>query len=687
MGVAGPATLKITPPKPYEVVIGQPPALWRPGVISLVDRTRIPIGAVVQAKNWMQTQDGVWATRWGSADYGQPLDGPVTGGVEFTTYDDAGNPTQWVLVMDNGYLRTMKDGAAWTAPTHISTYQFSTTYLTRLVQWNNKVLIANGIDNFSYYDIVLGTLVQYTPLDPPASLSGALNNLSSGTNELYYQVTALNEVGETVGSTTLTEGVNLARNNWYPPNANNISGTSPSITLTWDKVPDAVGYKVYLSDGVAGVTYFLDDVSPTSASTQTFTDYGIDAVNDFIECPTFDTTAAPKFKWVNVSNNQMWACGDPGNLNRLYWGASGVYANAFSPYLGGGWVDVLPGTTQLPTWVGEFRTGQGSPLTTTMLGDPAGYGSTYHVDLESDQIGNSTIVVPNLIKAVGTFGTLSPFGVIETNQNLYFHSGIGGIFSTGSVPTLFNILATNEISILVRPDIKALNLYGLAGLAGIEYDRKLFLTVPYQSPVNNRIMVYDLEKINWNPYAFDFGVKQFIRYTDNSAVTHLLCIPLNGTTLLELNENFTNDNGVAFEAILQTGLHHVSPDHIQFAHTTYAYYDLGYPQGNISMSLSGTPLNGNLQSLVNISDDPSSQVAGVGFSSFAFSARPFSFVAGTLITNTEITVKERMRIFQLLNNWEMTISTFDANAKLTLNQFIIKGEYVPVADPNAWIKN
>lgn len=680
-----PPKLKLTPPKQYEDVLGQGANSWRPGVISLVDTTRIPKGAVTQAKNCMQTQDGVWSTRWGSRNYGEALTTPVTGITEYTVTTEEGVHQQWIMVMDDGTLKGSKDGGAWST---LSSHTFSTNNPTCFVQFENKVLIANGVDALSYYDITSSTWVAFTPLSAPGTITDVLANLTSGSFPLYYQVTALSDVGETVGSPVLTVNVNIDRNNWYQNNST-LGSSSPSVTLTWTQVSDAIGYNIYLSDGVSGTAYYLNSIGqPTSGSTASYVDYGIDAINDFIQVPPFDTTSAPEFSWLTLSDNRLWATGDPNNPNRIYWAGTGAqYNTAFTPFAGGGWVDILPGGPMLPTTIHEFRDGQGAPLTTILLSEPSGYGATYHIDLQSDQIGNTTIIVPAVIKAVGTFGTLSPFGVVETNQNLYFHSGTGGFFSTGSVPTLFNILATNEISILVRPDIKELFLEGLPGICGIEYDRKIFWSVPYASATNNRIMVYDLEKLNWNPYSFDFGVVAFCRYTDNSATTHLLSVPVEGNYLLELNQNFTNDNNVPFQSILQTGLIHVTPDHVSWAHIEYLYVELGHPQGVVNFIFSGTPHDLPLQQLIDISTTTGGVEADVGYSSYAYSTVPYSYASKAPTIVTEISPKYRIRINQILNNWDFQLTSENSNSTWVLNQIVVNGELIPLPASSTWVLN
>src|ERR1035437_4703889 len=158
--VQRPTKLKLTPPKQYNELLGVAPNTFRPGVISLVDPTRIPKGAVAQAKNCMQTQDGVWSTRWGSMNYGQALTTPITGIIEFTITTE-GVTEQWVMVMDAGKLKASKDGGAWST---LSTHTFSTANMTCFCMFENKVLIANGIDDFSYYNIATSTWVPFIAL-------------------------------------------------------------------------------------------------------------------------------------------------------------------------------------------------------------------------------------------------------------------------------------------------------------------------------------------------------------------------------------------------------------------------------------------------------------------------------------------------------------------------------------------
>lgn len=677
--------------KDYELVIGgqQNKTNWRAGVMSFVDESRLPFGAVVQAKNCMQTQDGVWSTRWGSKNYGATYTGPVTGFCDFIAYNSNGTTTNYIMIIDNGALKYSKDGGAWTT---ITGYTFNTTVWTNMMQYENKVLICNGIDAFSYVNIPTFTWVGFTGISTPGTVTGALGaGLTTGVYNLYYQVTAVSATGETPPSTVTTITTNIARSNWWNPNATQVASNTIYTTLSWAAVSNAVGYNIYLSDGVAGVSYYLDSVTNASTGTITYTDYGSAAINDFIQVPSTDTTVAPKFYWIALSDNRLWAIGDPNNPNRIYWAGTGGNNLAFNATLGGGWVDILPGGKEKPYYVGQFRNGQGNPMTTILLSEQTGYGQTWHCQITTSTIGNTVIAIPTLVQSLDGFGTTAPRSVVQTNQNVYFYSpGPAGMYSTGSVPTLFNILSTNEISYVIRPDMKSLTFNAVNGICGIEFDRKVFLSVPYATPMNNRVMVYDLNKQNWNPYAFNFGVQQFVRYTDNSGVLHLLAVPTNptaGNYIVELSQYFTGDNGAPFDAHIQTGLIHVTPDHIQFARVRYIYYEFGSPTGEIDLIFAGTTKNIPLTQIASYTIIAGDTASNVGFSSYAFSAEPFSFATADPIATSELSVKERIRINQFLNNWEAEVYSNTINSVWTLNQVIVTGQLIPTQDPSSWIVN
>lgn len=107
-------------------------------------------------------------------------------------------------------------------------------------------------------------------LNTPSGLA-ATPSASGGTlatNTYWYKVTALNSVGETVGSNEVSAAV---------------TGPTGSVALTWTTVPGASSYRVYrgTSSGAQNVYY--------TATTNSFTDTG--AANTGGSVPSSDTSA------------------------------------------------------------------------------------------------------------------------------------------------------------------------------------------------------------------------------------------------------------------------------------------------------------------------------------------------------------------------------------------------------------
>jgi len=171
---------------------------------------------------------------------------------------------------------------------------------------------------------------------------------------------------------------------------------------------------------------------------------------------------------------------------------------------------------------------------------------------------------------------------------------------------------------------------------------------------------------------------------------HLLAIPTApnaGNYIQEINSNFNGDNGIGFDSHLQTGLIHVTPDHVQFARVRYIYYEFGGPSGQIQLIFAGTTKNQPLTQLDSYTTTTGDAASNVGFSSYAFSTEPFSFADTDPLTTTQLSVKERIRVNQLLNNWEAEVYSNNLNSSWTLNQIIVTGTIIPTADPSAWILN
>jgi len=272
------------------------------------------------------------------------------------------NGTTELLVVAGGVVYKSTNGGTWTSVSGATFTAGTQCFFMQMGGYDssnafhNYLYIANGTDTLARYD---GTsLTTYSALSAPASLSGSLvaSGLASGSYTYYAQVTALNTVGETVGSTEASITACLARENW-------VAGTD-KITWSWNAVSSAVGYQLYLSDQ-SGYESLLTETTTTS-----FTDDGTTVINPYIQVPEDNTTGAPKFKSMTTSNNRIWATSDTANLYKVYFSGTGRNIGLFSDFYGGGWINLERGGREIPVAVKHYQSGSGTGMATVLCNNP-----------------------------------------------------------------------------------------------------------------------------------------------------------------------------------------------------------------------------------------------------------------------------------------------------------------------------
>lgn len=652
-------------------------AQFNAGINTLLDEGRLPPNAAREVTNMMQTQDGVWTKRWGTKDYGKALTGPIDGIGTATKLSTNGTFTQYLLAMDNGTLKQSADGGSWS---NISGAAFTPGHHMSMLQIHNRVYLANGVDHLAFYDIAAGTISVFAGLSVPGAPTVAIQTptgssagLSSGVDMQYYKISAVNDVGETVASSEGSLGVNKQRNAWV-----NNTGEQDGIKLSWSAVSGAKRYNIYYSDA-SGQEVYLDSTSGT-----TYIDDGSASPNDFYPSPVGDTTTGPIVAQLGLSDNRLWACGDPSNPQRIYWSGTGQFIGAFSPFYGGGYIDLEQGGDEKPTQIAHYRDGKGDSMATVFTTKPDGTGSEWQIQLNTQTIGNVTFVVPTATKIVGSTGTNSPMGVLEARNNIFFPS-TRGFFTLGSKPDLLYVLSTDNIAIGIRPDVYSINNAQSSKICGIEYIDKLFWSVPNGSTDNNEIWVLDLEQNAWaRPWTI--GVQQFVLYTSSDGVIHMLGIPVGSTQLIEFSENYTNDNGKSFPTTYRSGLIHFDKNHRIFAKVRYVFIELARPTGQIQFILSGTMRNKNFSSVGSLTIGDSSG-ASVGYSEELFSQIRYGDPAEVPTVFSQASVKKLLKVNRILNNIQFEVTSNDAAGSFTINQFMVYGHIVNTAPPSIWKKS
>ncbi len=654
------------------------------GSNNLIDEARMPTKFAVQSNNLMQVQNGLWKTRWGTQTYGAALAANSDGASEYVK----SNGTTELIAIANGVAYKSTDGGAWTS---ISGATFTVGVQCYFMQlggydtsntFKNYLYIANGTDVLARYD---GTsLTTYASLSAPAGLSASLvaSGLSSGTHTYYGQVTALNAVGETVGSTEVSITTNKLRDDW-------VAATDKGVTWSWSSVASATRYQLYIAN-TQGYEALL-----ASTDTTSFTDNGSLAINPYVQVPYDNTTTAPKFTSMCTSNNRIFATNNTADMYKVYFSGTGRNIGAFSDFYGGGWINLERGGKEIPIAVKHYQSGTGEGRATVLCKTSNGQGAVWQISIISATVGSTTFSIPSAAKVVGSFGTESILGVVQGTNNLGFPNRKGW-FSLGSQVNYFGILRTNELTSNIRPYWRSLVGSKISGICAYFYDAKIFISVPTSSTGNDRMIVYDEERGNWS-VDWSIGAKQFLEYTDTSGNTHFLYIPISGTKLIELSESYLNDQGVAFYQSYISPLIPVGKDRTNIMSLLNAVVELGRPQGVINFQVLGIGKNNNFTTIATktITDFGSSTGVGSDLASdfFASSTNDNSsggagawavYYTDTPSTFTQSTTKKAIRKKAKLYAIQFKIYSSNADTTFTINSLQAKGRLIKSRIPSSW---
>lgn len=644
------------------------------GTNSLISEARMNSKFAKESVNMIQVEDALWKTRWGSKYYGAEYPANPDGACEFVKSDG----TTELIVIANGKGYKSTNGGTIT---EISGATFTAGVHCYFMQIAGYLYIANGTDALTRYN---GTsFTQYTEIDAPANLSASLvaSGLTSGTYTYYAAVTALNEVGETVGSTEASITCNKQRDNW-------IAGTD-KITWSWDAVASATRYQLYIGDQ-SGYLNLLEDTSATN-----LTDDGTVDINPYIEVPEVNTTGAPKFISMAISNNRIWSTNDTNSKYTVYFSGTGQFIGNFSDFYGGGWINLEKGGREMPVTVKHYQSGSGEGRATVLCRTPDGKGAVWQIQISTATVGDTSFSVPSATKVVGSFGTESVLGVVSTNNNIEFPNR-NGWFSLGPEKNYYGILRTNEMSSNIRPYWRNLIGSQVSGICAYFYDAKIFISVPTTTTGNDKIIVRDTERNNW-AVDWSIGAKQFLEYTDTSNNTHLLIIPTSGTKLVEISENYMNDLGTAFNQSYISPLIPVSERKTDIFNLKEAILELGRPRGSLSFQILGIGKDNAFATIATKTISDFGSNTGIGTDAFGemyFSETQASASGGAdswavyLIdspsTFAQATTKAAIRKRAKLYAIQFKVSSSTADTDYSILSLQAKGTIIPRRLPSSW---
>lgn len=624
----------------------------------LVDDARVQVNQAIQATNLMQKQDGIWSTRWGTGYYGQSLPENCVGATEFV---NSSGVTEIVAIAGTKAYKST-DGGSWSEITGATFTEGIQCYFMQIAGY---LYIFNGTDNLTRYDG--STLSTYSEISAPTGLSASLTgSLVSGSFTYWGIVTALNDVGETIGSTGASITVNKLRDSW-------IAGED-KVLWTWNSVSGASRYQFYLSDEEGDESYLV------SVDATQFEDDGSLAINPYVKVPLDNTTGAPKFKSAVVSGNRIWATNDSDEEYIVRFSGTGNNMGKFSEFYGGGWINLERGGREKPSVVVHYQSGQGEGRATILCRTPEGKGAVWQVTLASISIGDTAVTVPAASKVVGSFGTNSVLGVVGTENDIMFPNK-SGWFGLGPRQNYFGILRTNELSSLIRPYWRSLIGSKLEGICAYFYDAKIFISVPTTSSGNSRTVILDTERRNWT-VEWTIGARQFFEYTDSTGRSRLLYVPVDGDRLIEISENIQGDLGVAFSTDYTSARISVEKLWNKFARIKRVFVKLGSPRGKINFEVSGTERNKPFKALASKTITPQYALTGTGYDPTGMVLTGDTDGDPKLFSDKAdiryVDVRKKVRDFQL----RITSDTIDS--EYSILGFIIEGYKTRTRPPRTW---
>lgn len=652
---------------------------WQEGYVDSLTADRIGKKGLRSTVNQQLKQNGTLTSRPSLVKYGNSLPGTVLGEIVEFTKRSAGVATNYEAAMinvagtTNVYYR--KDGGSWTLAAGKSFNATARAHLCPIRDTDDnyndqdKVIIQNGQDNFSYLDINTLTVVPFVALaatsTPTLTVGGSITGTNFGNR---YKVTAGNR-GETAASTAAVANTSIPRSEW----SNSATPATAFVDITIARVTGADKYHIYYGteDGTEAYLFSVDD--PGTGTTVTWRDSGTIDVNIFRPAPSGDTTAGPIGTRASFINGQVFITGDKTNPKYVRFGGTGQHILDFSPYGGGGY-EPVGGNKEIPVKVASFRANSGEPAITVLCKGTNGFGKRYIFTPAT--LGNITYF--KVSEENGNDGTEAPDSVILDRDQLWYLSR-DGIKTTLTKAQVQTILSTEGVSDSIEDTIARFNTVSLDYACGLSWENKLYWAVAVGSDRNNMIITLDLSSLRQGAFMLPWNVAAdwMWLYNDNNGTTHF-CV-LQNNTIYEFTDNVaTQDDGVAFPTSAAMGMQPFSDDWQEWADVEWVKFVFSSLNGTINVGVTGGTEDKPLDIVGTQSETVESSVEG--WSEAEWSAMAWSETEAVPQDTSANNIEVQVDIGEELNWWEPTISTTSANVKYELSRVIIKRTLIGLKD-------
>ena len=493
------------------------------GLNTLEQKNEIPNNQVTQAQNIMFVGKGIPTKRWGTQLYHQA--GNATGSVRGLKgfYQVSGSATvvELLSVTDDGFL-TKQNGASYTRLNGASWASGNQMYMAQL---DNKMYFVNGQRELVRYS--MPTLVGFATISVPIILSATNISNATGTDIKSYRITAISQVGETVGSTTF----NLSN---QPLNLGDPAGGTIRLTFTGVSLASGIltGYNIY--GRKQGYERYIGSAG---FSDTRFDDDGTAIPAEFGFPPTADTTGGPLAKFIARYQDRLIIANLSGDPSKVMISGHAPNQEKFDPSFGGNFVRIEPGSGDDIVQIIGFSD------RVVVFKEK----SIWQFTIGTTTIGDFSFANTTLKLITNSYGAVAPASVVAVENDVYFLTQ-RGVFSLGFQPNFVaDALRSNEVSTRVRPFFQGLTISQQKGAVATYFDGKYFIAFPGLS----QMMVFDRFRLAWSgPMNIDSTI--FESFRDSGGTDRLLLAKSGTVNVDEMSEDLTTDKGSAIQTILTT---------------------------------------------------------------------------------------------------------------------------------------
>lgn len=492
--------------------------------------------------------------------------------------------TAWLFVLKS-------DLSGWTK---FTTYTFDKNTVPSFTQIANVVVIGNGINNFTYYEIVTDTLKQLTLVVNPTATPVATTAGFSGTAAIdYYYKVAFQGVG---GSTKMTPFVKVIsstiRDTWNGLKSVMIDISAFSID------PNAQTWALYVASVSTGTgaptdTEYLGVVDGLPITQKQYTDTGAQTL--LTTAPVENTTAGIKANYfINISG-RLWGIGSDG---LIYWGGDIGTELYFGSANGSDSYKINSGSPEKAMAITLGRDNSGTSCINLLTRTIAGQGAIWDIYATTNSISANgqtfSTGTYQFKKREGDDGTDAPYSVIRANNNAYYLSA-DGFKSTGVKPNVVGIQSTSIISSAIRDRVLNLAQSNLSKTYAAYYDESLYWSVAYGAQKNNEIWMYDiLHGGIWSIWRIDSDC--IFRWASTKTENPSLYIR-QGNKLLRYykNSHSHTDLGIPFEVYIESGSVSITKDNnLEWVHLLKNIWQFDQAIGIITLTVNVHSKNGDI---------------------------------------------------------------------------------------------